>query len=100
MNTLIINGLSSTPFVLLNFNRNTLFDENRQMNSVAYFDIENAPNVSSNLQNIGKTGITHIQINHDGTPIYVLTNLTANITSITETLYDDKIQINASITFN
>jgi len=42
MNTLILNGLSSTPFTLKSYSRSTSFDNtNHNMNSVAYFDIEN-----------------------------------------------------------
>jgi len=47
MNTLILNGLSSTPFELRNYNRNTSFDEARNMNSIAYFDIAPTTNTST-----------------------------------------------------
>ena len=101
MNTLILNGLSSTPFVLRSFNRNTAFEQGtRAMTSIAYFDIENGTNVSSALQNIGTSGITNITIKHDDETIYNLPNLNAQITSIIETLYEDNININVSITFN
>ena len=100
MNTLILNGLSSTPFILNNYNRNTSFDrENHSMNSVAYFDIVNENNAVSNLQNIGQSGITHILIKHDDEPIYVLANLNANINSISEALADDRVVINVSVVF-
>ena len=99
MNTLILNGLSSTPFELRNYNRNTSFDEARNMNSIAYFDIAPTTNTSAQLENIGKNPITNILIKHDDTPIYNLTNLNARISTINETLYDDSVLINASIVF-
>lgn len=101
MNTLILNGLSSTPFTLLNYNRNTSFTpETHEMNSVAYFDIENGPNVAAQLQNVGKNGVTNILIKHDGENIYNLVNLNASITTISETLYDNTIHINVSVNFS
>ena len=101
MNTLILNGLSSNPFTILSYNRNTSFDnETHAMNSVAYFDIANTAGAINNLQNIGLTGVTNILIKHDGENIYNLTNLHANISSINENLYEDNIHINVCITFN
>ena len=101
MNTLILNGLSSTPFTLINYNRNTSFDlHTHEMTSIAYFDVENSPNVVNTLQSIGTTGITNILIKHDGENIYNLTNLSANISTITESLYEDNIHINVSVNFS
>ena len=101
MNTLILNGLSSTPFTLINYNRNTSFDlHTHEMTSIAYFDVENGPNVVNTLQSIGTTGITNILIKHDGENIYNLTNLSANISTITESLYEDDIHINVSVNFS
>lgn len=101
MNTLILNGLSSTPFTLKNYTRNTSFDNiTRAMNSVAYFDIENTEGAAARLQTIGTSGITNILIKHDGENIYNLTNLNANISSINENLYEDTININVSVIFN
>lgn len=98
MNTLILNGLSSTPFTLVNFSRNTSFANG--MRSIAYFDLENTINTVSALQSIGLTGVTNITIKHDDDVIYNLPNLNAQITSINETLVEDHININLSITFN
>lgn len=101
MNTLILNGLSSTPFVLLNYTRNTSFDPStHEMNSVAYFDVENGNGVVSQLQNIGRTGLTNITIKHDGENIYNLPNLNASISTINENLYEDNVNINVSVIFN
>lgn len=101
MNTLILNGLSSTPFTLINYNRNTSFDSNNHtMNSIAYFDIANTTGAIAALQNIGLTGVTNILIKHDGENIYNLANLTANIASINENLYEDNVHISVSVNFN
>lgn len=98
MNTLILNGLSSTPFTLVNFNRNTSFTNG--MRSIAYFDLENTTTTVSTLQSIGLSGVTNITIKHDDDVIYNLANANANISSINESLIDDHININVSITFN
>ena len=101
MNTLILNGLSNQAFTLKSYNRNTSFDNmTHDMNSVAYFDIENTTNAISNLQNIGRVGVTNLTIKHDDTVIYNLANLSANISAINENLYEDNIHINVCITFN
>ena len=101
MNTLILNGLSSTPFTLKNYTRNTSFDRNtHEMNSVAYFDIENTEGAVSRLQTIGTSGVTNILIKHDGENIYNLANISAGIQSINENLYEDTININVSVIFN
>lgn len=98
MNTLILNGLSSTPFTLVNFSRNTSFANG--MRSIAYFDLVNATNTVSTLQSIGLTSVTNITIKHDDEVIYNLPNLNAQITTISENLVDDHINVNVSITFN
>lgn len=98
MNTLILNGLSSTPFTLVNFSRNTSFTNG--MRSIAYFDLENTTNTVATLQSIGLTSVTNITIKHDNEVIYNLPNLSAQITSINESLVDDHINISVSITFN
>lgn len=101
MNTLILNNLTETPFVLKSYNRNTTFDLNNDyaMNSTAYFDIDSSADVTAVLQTIGQTGITSIEIQHDGNSIYNLTDLTARISTINEYLQEDNININVSITF-
>lgn len=101
MNTLILNGLSSTPFTLKNYTRNTSFDNtNNLMNSVAYFDIVNTTGAIASLQSIGTSGITNILIKHDGENIYNLANLSAHIASINENLFEDNVNINVSVIFN
>ena len=101
MNTLILNGLTNAPFTLKNYNRNTSFDlENHTMNSVAYFDIDSSSAATAALQEMGQTEITSIIINHNDTEIYNLSNITAKIATINETLYEDIININVSIIFN
>lgn len=101
MTTLILNGLSSTPFILKNYNRNTTFDlENNTMNSIAFFDIENEANTVSQLSSLGQTTITNLTIKHDSDTIYNLANLHARIASMNENLYDgEKININVSLRF-
>lgn len=98
MNTLILNGLSSTPFTLVNFSRNTSFENG--MRSIAYFDLENTTNTVSVLQSIGLAGVTNITIKHDDDIIYNLANTDAHISNINENLIEDHININISITFN
>ena len=98
MNTLILNGLSSTPFTLVNFSRNTSFADG--MRSIAYFDLENTTNAVATLQSVGLAGVTNITIKHDDEIIYNLPNLIAQIVSINENLVEDHININVSITFN
>lgn len=101
MNTLILNGLSSTPFTLINYNRNTSFDlHSHEMTSIAYFDIENSTNAINTLQNIGISGVTNVTIKHNDETIYNLSNLSAGISTINENLYEDDIRINVSIVFN
>ena len=101
MNTLILNGLSNTPFTLLNYNRNTSFDvDSHEMTSIAYFDIANTTGASQQLENIGRNGITNLLIKHDNENIYNLANINANITTISESLYGDTINITVSVTFN
>lgn len=101
MNTLILNGLSSTPFTLKSYSRSTSFDNtNHNMNSVAYFDIENTTGAIAQLQSVGANGVTNILIKHDGENIYNLTNLNANITSINENLFEDNVNINVTVNFN
>lgn len=100
MNTLILNGLSNQAFTLTSYNRNTSFDtETHDMNSVAYFDIANTSNAVTNLQNIGRSGVTNLTIKHDDTVIYNLANLSANIASINENLYEDNVNINVCVIF-
>lgn len=102
MNTLILNGLSNTPFTLLSYNRNTTFDvdNDHAMNSVAYFTVQNSTNTVNQLQNIGANTITNILIKYNNENIYNLSNLNAYIATINETLYEDTINVNVTINFN
>jgi hypothetical protein len=51
------------------------------------------------LQNFGDTPVTSIQIIHDEDVIYNLTDISTHITSITETLVEDHIDISLVFDF-
>lgn len=98
MITIQFNGESTKRMGLVNFNRNTSF-ENSEVNSIAYLHLTSEAQTANWLQNYGVSGITHLQINNDDTPIYVLSNLNAHIVSMNEQLNSGVVTVSVNIQF-
>lgn len=95
---LILNEQADKALELTGFDRNTSFYEN-SATSTAYCSVMNAGTAITYLQEVGLSSITHLQINKDDEPIYVLEDQDAHITTINENLSEEQVNISFNIDF-
>ena len=79
------------------FNKNTYFNDNN-VTSSASCSIKT--NDITSLHALAAEGVSSLQIYHDGTLIYNLSDISGRLNSIDEYLSDDHVNINLSFTFN
>ena len=93
MNKIILNN---AEFEVVSYNRNTyLSDGTIRSNASA--------NIKADIAEVNallNTTITSLEITHDGTSIYHLTNLNAKMESMNEYLNGDTIDISINLTFD
>ena len=94
MNTIKLNN---TTFEIENYNRNTYFG-GETINSTGSCSLTNAD--IADVNELGSTTITTLQIYHDNTLIYDLQDINAKIDSINEYLNGDRVSISVSFTFS
>jgi len=88
---------NNTTFEVLNYNRSTTF-ENGNMSSTAMCNVLAVD--ASDFNDLAEEPITQIQIYHDNTLIYTLSNISATLYSISEYLDNDKVNINFNLIFD
>lgn len=93
MNTIKFNN---EEFEVNSFNKSTYF--NGQLTSAATCSLENTS--LEILEPLLTTHITSLQIYHNDTLIYNLSNIDAKVDTINEILEDDRMGISLNITFN
>lgn len=94
MNTIKFNNLE---FELVNYNRNTYFNEGG-MGSNGSCSIKT--NDYATLSTLGQMEITAIQITHENNVIYDLANISARVVSIGEYLEYDHMNISIELVFD
>lgn len=94
MNTIKFNN---TEFELESYNRNTYFNgETVSSNAGCGIIAANATEIDA----LAESTITSLQIYHDNELIYDLQNIEAHVSSISEYLNTDRINITINIEFN
>ena len=94
MNTIKFNNHS---YGVYSFSKNTYFNDDG-ISSNANCSIET--NDITSLHELAQEGIQTLQIYHDDTLIYNLSNLDGKLTSIDEYLSDDRVNINLNLNFS
>lgn len=94
MNTIKFNN---TTFEVENYNRNTYFS-GETVNSNGSCSLLNAD--IADVNELGTTIITSIQIYHDSTLIYDLQDVNVKIDNINEYLSGDRVSMSVSFTFS
>ena len=96
MANIIFNG--EHTYELNSFNRDTTFNvTDNTMTSNAYMNLRGT---DANLEALGRSSITSLEIKVNNETIYDLDEITAHITSLNETLIGDSMSTNVNISFN
>ena len=96
MNTIKLNN---NEYEISSYSKNTSF-YNDTPSSTAYFTIiANNSNVIDGVNALANTTITSLEITYDGDVIYSLSNISAKIESINETLNTSRMDVNVNIKF-
>lgn len=96
MANIIFNG--EHTYELNSFSRDTTFNfTDNTMTSNAYM---NLGGTDANLEALGRSSITSLEIKVNDETIYSLDEITAHITSLNETLMGDTMSTNLNISFN
>lgn len=99
MAKLLFNGATANQGIpLLSYNRNTSVGEGGQVVSQAYAQLDSSASTASYLTGLLTTGITRIQIRNDENQVvYDLDDITATLTSISETWNGQTVDIYINI---
>lgn len=89
---------NSVEFEITDYNRHTNIEDGHVISSASFHPA--SVSVYDDLVEIGQSVITDIRIESDGTEIYHLANQQAHIVSISENMYDGRLSISATISFN
>lgn len=96
MANIIFNG--EHTYELNSFTRDTTFNfTDDTMASVAYMNLKNT---DAQLEALGRSVITSLQIKVNDDVIYSLPEITAHITNLNESLMGDAMTTNVNISFN
>lgn len=89
---------NSVEFEIVDYNRYTNIEDGQLVSNASFRPA--SVSVYDDLAEISQSTITDIRIETDGTEIYHLANQQAHIVSISENLYDGRLSISASISFD
>lgn len=96
MANIIFNG--EYTYGLNSFSRDTTFNfVDDTMSSNAYMSLTDA---DQEIEQLGHSTITSLEIKVNNESIYALNNITAHITSLNESLMGDTMSTNLNISFN
>ena len=95
MNIIKFNG--TYEFEIDSYSKNVNFD-GQNITKNAYCNMTNTD--ASDVEELGNSTITEIQIYHDGTLIYELSDITARIDNLSEYLNVDHMNVSLNLTFD
>lgn len=98
MAKLVFNGQTSNGVTLSSYSRNTSVNEQGEVVSQAYAQVDSTATTASYLTSLLSTPITRIQIRDENNAVvYDLNNITATLTSISETWNGSTVDIYINI---
>lgn len=98
MAKLIFNGSTSNGITLKSYNRNTTIDDQGNVISTAYAQLDPAANTATYLTSLLAQPITRIQIrNEENQVAYDLNNINATLTNISESWNGETVDIYINI---